>query len=350
MSYIFAPGTIGIRLLVQITDDQGLGVTGLVAATFPAVHLQRAGEAAISVTLADLAAEDSAWSSGGLKELSSAGGWYRLDAPDSLAATANECARLVGEASGKHLFCEPVQVEYVQTNLVQILSSTLTGITGRLAAAFSTFFGVASPTGTVNEIPLVDVATNVLNIPGTATGANTVTLTIQNGTSPIQGAKVRLTNGAQSYLGTTDANGVVTFNLDSLTWTVAITASGYTFSGASLIVSADTTRTYSMTLLSITPSNPGYTTGYATCYDETGVAEASVVVTATIVQLDSSDVGHVYDTAVLSETSDVDGLVQFPNLVLGATYRFTRGTKEKLITIPLASGSTYALPSFVGTP
>lgn len=185
---------------------------------------------------------------------------------------------------------------------------------------------------------------------GRGSGANTVTLTINNGSTAIQNAKVRVTSGASTYLGTTDINGLVTFNLDDDTWIIAITSPGYTFAGASLVVGGDVTHTYSMTALNITASNPGYTTGYATCYDDTGVVESGVVVTATIVQVDSSDTSHIYDTAALSATSDINGLVQFPNLVLGATYRITRGSGVRLITIPLSASSTYALPSFVGTP
>ncbi len=78
-------------------------------------------------------------------------------------------------------------------------------------------------------------------------GARTVTITVNDGSSPIQNATVRMTQGVISYVGKTNVSGVVVFNLDDATWTVAITAGGYTFSGSSLVVSTDTSATYSMT-------------------------------------------------------------------------------------------------------
>ena len=118
---IIPPNSTGIWVDVQILDDSGLAVTGLVAATFPTVKWSRAGNTAEStITLSDLALITSAHSGtngGGVKERSN--GYYRLDLPDAVGASAGT-VKLSGEASGKHLICEPIEVRYVASNAIQI--------------------------------------------------------------------------------------------------------------------------------------------------------------------------------------------------------------------------------------
>jgi hypothetical protein len=105
---ITSPGTTSLSIDVQIVDDSGLPVTGLVASTFPAVTYSVGNNtAAVAITLSDLAAITSVYSSGGLKERS--GGRYRLDLPNAAIASAG-VVTLIGEATGKHLICPPVQV------------------------------------------------------------------------------------------------------------------------------------------------------------------------------------------------------------------------------------------------
>ena len=86
------------------------------------------------------------------------------------------------------------------------------------------------------------------------TGARTVTITVNDGSTVLQNARVRLTEGANTFIGLTNASGVVTFNVDDATYAVAITKSGYSYAGATLVVDGDEAVTYSMT--QITPSAP----------------------------------------------------------------------------------------------
>src|SRR5689334_20155009 len=68
-SMIIPPGATSQSITITIVDDSGLPVTGLVAATFPTTYYQRAGETLPSaITLSDLAAQNSSYSSGGVKE------------------------------------------------------------------------------------------------------------------------------------------------------------------------------------------------------------------------------------------------------------------------------------------
>jgi hypothetical protein len=89
---------------------------------------------------------------------------------------------------------------------------------------------------------------------GSGTGARTVTITVNDGTTVLENAIVRMTEGANSFTALTNSSGVAVFNLDDATYTVAVTKPGYSYSGTSLVVNGTETATYSMTAISI--SNP----------------------------------------------------------------------------------------------
>jgi hypothetical protein len=131
---IYAPGSVSQSVTVRIEDDGRLAVTGLVAATFPAVTYKKAGAiAAVAISLSDLALITTAWASGGVKEIS--GGYYRLDLPDAaFSTTAN--VTLIGDASGKHLVCPALEVKYVQVDarqwLAAIAAATATALAGTI--------------------------------------------------------------------------------------------------------------------------------------------------------------------------------------------------------------------------
>ncbi len=185
---------------------------------------------------------------------------------------------------------------------------------------------------------------------GAGSGARTVTTTVNDGTNPIEGAKVRYTLGAENYVQTTDVNGQCTHNLDDGTWTVAITKAGYSFSGSTLAVSADATPTYSMTQVTITTSDPGFTTLFADVYDEDGTKTgAGTKVYLAIVSVPSGDTGHVFDSQPRVETTDSNGLVQFTNCVQGAVYELWRGRRGTPTRVTIGTDPTQAAPSIIGS-
>jgi hypothetical protein len=154
---IYATGSTSNSVTVQIVDDSGLAVTGLVAATFPAVKYSLAGaNASVSVSLSDLAAITTAWTSGGVKERE--GGYYRLDLPDAAFASAGS-VRVEGEASGKHLLCPELQiggVGDVPATLGTPTDLNLSGATvaGNLQDVFSQAIGTHTDTAAIlNAIP-----------------------------------------------------------------------------------------------------------------------------------------------------------------------------------------------------
>ncbi len=94
---------------------------------------------------------------------------------------------------------------------------------------------------------------------GGASGSNTVTITIDDGTNPIQDVSVQLWNSGVSALvtyGTTDTNGQVSVTANDATYKIKIRKGGYTFSAIeTLVVSGDTSATYHGT--AYTPSGDG---------------------------------------------------------------------------------------------
>ncbi len=163
---------------------------------------------------------------------------------------------------------------------------------------------------------------------GTGTGARTVVVTVTLSASPVEGASVRLTKAAETYVGSTNASGQVTFNIDDGTWTVAITSPGATFAGASLVVDDDEAVSYSLTAISITPSPATQITGYYTCYSHLGVVEAGVSITMQLVGLAQGSVGLALDNRLRTVTSDANGVAQFTNLFPGCRYKVYRGAAE----------------------
>ena len=72
-------------------------------------------------------------------------------------------------------------------------------------------------------------AREYFDLTNVGSGAYAITVTVTDGTSPLQTAIVRVTNGITSIAQTTDASGNASFSLDAATWTVTATKSGYSF-------------------------------------------------------------------------------------------------------------------------
>lgn len=182
----------------------------------------------------------------------------------------------------------------------------------------------------------------------TGSGARTVTITVNDGTTVLQNARVRLTEGVNTYTGTTNVSGVVVFNVDDATYTVGITKSGYTYAGTSLVVDGTETRTYSMTAVSVTPpDDPALCAVTMHIYDQYGADMASQPVEITFVKWESTatDTPPVLSPPPVLST-DVDGIVSV-ELFREATYKIIYGnapyTRRVDVTIPDAATYTVEL-------
>lgn len=218
----YPPGSTSKSLIVQVVDDTGLAVTGLAAATFPSTSYQIAGpNAAVAFpALSDLALITTAWSAGGLKELS--GGYYRLDAPDAVFTAAGK-VRVYAEASGKHLLMETINVEYLQSDVRQLLGTAwLTPGTAGTPDVNAKLVGGATQTARDLGLALPAVAPNtngglpILSSSGTTLGYTISTLTTYTGNTPQTGNSFALLTGT----------GAVTFASLTVTGTATLNITG----------------------------------------------------------------------------------------------------------------------------
>jgi hypothetical protein len=156
-----APSTTSVSIVVEVYDDAGLAVTGLVAGTFPTMYVRMDGaNTASTLTLTDLATLATAWTDSGLKEIGQ--GRYRLDIPN-LVPTSGVC-RIWGDASGKHVLTTEIQIGDV-TSAALIAD----GIIGRnIAGGSSTGRTVGQALATLRNKVAFDVpATGQFTVYGT---------------------------------------------------------------------------------------------------------------------------------------------------------------------------------------
>jgi len=271
-------------------------------------------------------------------------------------ATLTDCATAAGFATAENL---TVVAGYLDTEIADIKTVTdKLGDTLEDDGGTYRFTSNALEEGPAGELTADAIDTTLTASHGagswqtggdTGSGANTVTLTVDDGADAVVGAKVRVTCGALSYLDTTDDSGEVSFSLDDGTWAVAITRPGYSFTPTTLAVSGDTEETYSMTATVVPASEPGQVVGYLYCYDEEGQAEEGAEIQLQQTRA-AEATGVAYDATVRTETSDATGLVEFAGLFAGATYRMRRGsaTRWENVSIAADAADPYALASIVG--
>lgn len=183
---------------------------------------------------------------------------------------------------------------------------------------------------------------------GTGTGARTVTITVDDGTTVLPNARVRLTNGAETYTGLTNASGVIVFNVDDADWVVSITKAGYNYSGTTLTVNGTETATYSMTLIALTASDVDKVTGYWTVLDAEGNEASGVVVTVKARQASRGSAGALHNAATRTATSAANGLVQFTNMIPG--WRYSVVANDEYVadfTVPADAVTSVELGSIV---
>lgn len=181
---------------------------------------------------------------------------------------------------------------------------------------------------------------------GSGTGARSVTITINDGATAIEGARVRVTQGVSTYVQTTNVSGVVSFALDDATWAVTVSKVGYTLASQSLIVNGTETVTYSMTAVALVqPVDPTLVSHLVLCTGADGEPEASAVIYYRITA-GTGDVGYSRDIGVATATSDEDGYATL-TFIVGARYSIWRGGSSYKVSY---TASSIAPPETIGTP
>lgn len=179
-----------------------------------------------------------------------------------------------------------------------------------------------------------------------SSGANTVTVTVTDGTDPIEGAHVRLYRVGESYVELTNASGVATLYLDNATWTLAVTYPDYTYTATTHVISGDTSITAAMTAVAVNPpSDPDACTCYLVTRGVDRMPVANVVVSFEIANGPGA-AGSGYETNTDTATSDANGLAQI-ELPVGAHVDCWIGTGRRT-HFKVPDATTYAIPEVLG--
>jgi len=172
---------------------------------------------------------------------------------------------------------------------------------------------------------------------GAGTGARTVTITVNDGTTALQNAVVRLSEGLNTYRTLTNASGVAVFNVDDATYTVAVTKSGYTYAGTTLIVNGTETATYSMTAVSVTPpANQDLSAVVVLCLGTDFEAESGVTIDLRIVTFPSGSTNTAYPGLKQTATSNGSGIATL-YAPKGSVCEWKRGREDSWTEITIGS-------------
>jgi hypothetical protein len=184
---------------------------------------------------------------------------------------------------------------------------------------------------------------------GSGSGARTVTITVNDGTTVLQNALIRLTEGANTFTATTNVSGVATFNVDDATYTVAITKSGYSYAGTTLVVDGTETRTYSMTVVSITPpDNPDISAIVVTCLGTDFETQSGVTIDLRIITLPSGSTNAAYPGLKQTATSNGSGIATL-YAPKGSVCEWKRGKEDSWTQITIGSGDQTNVTSIIGS-
>lgn len=121
---LFDVGVLSQSITMRIFDDAGLPVSGLNAAGLPPMkYLVEGANAPVTMVPTDLASAVAAYTARGV--WSHGDGAYRFDLPDAVFAAAGR-VMIIGEASGKRVQVDPIQVG-APVNVLRLNGTAQTG-------------------------------------------------------------------------------------------------------------------------------------------------------------------------------------------------------------------------------
>jgi hypothetical protein len=178
-------------------------------------------------------------------------------------------------------------------------------------------------------------------------GARTVTVTVTDGTDPLEDVHVRFSKGITVLAQQTDASGVATFYCDDGTWTLALSLAGYTYTATTHVVDGTEAVAPEMTAVAIAgAADPSQTNAYVYTYDAHGDLEASVTLSFALVTPPTTPDNSAHTATAFTATSDANGLLTVA-LMRQAVYRARRGS-GMYVEFTTADAVTYALPQVLG--
>lgn len=182
-------------------------------------------------------------------------------------------------------------------------------------------------------------------------GAFEVMVAVTDGTNPLQNARVRLTEGLNSLVATTNALGFVAFSLDAATWRVTITKAGYTFTPTSIVVSGAGAFEFEMTPNVLPPpASPSGCVVVAVTRTQQLVAQGGVIVGFRYISIPAA-FGTILPRDPLLVTSLPNGNVS-AELLRGAVVKYWRGREpakaDATNTFTVPDAASYVLPDLLG--
>ena len=363
-----AAGGIGGLLTAPTTANTGLanvtqfgGTAGTFAAGVPTAELDSAATAALVDLIWDEATSGhtTAGTYGGrIVRATNSNTEVQITGSNHIAADIHDLQS--GVISAGDFAANAITASALATDAVTEIQSGLA--TAAALATESTkitaieTFATRVTTGLVADGAVYQFTANMLELGpagsggGSGTGARTVTITVNDGTTVLQNATVRMTEGANTFTSLTNVTGVAVFNLDDATYTVGITKSGYSYAGTTLIVNGTETATYSMTVVSITPpSNPSLSAIVVLCLDAAGQPEAAVAIDIRIVTVPSGSQNIAYKGSKQTATSDANGIANF-EVVQGSVCEWKRGKADVWSSVTIDSDSVTNVTSLIGSP
>jgi hypothetical protein len=193
-----------------------------------------------------------------------------------------------------------------------------------------------------NSTQLAEIIADIATITG-GTGSNAITITVTDGTTPIQDVTVEIWNAANTLFrtkGVTNSSGVMMTSLDDGTYTVRMLKGGYSFTNQTLTVDGVESVPYTGTAYVIpAPSSADLCRVYAYLKKADGTVPATVTREFVITELPEFEDGSCYaETDNQGVYNATTGLLYF-DCVRGAQARVTVegfGISHK-ITIPDAA-------------
>jgi len=307
------------------TTATGAAVTVTSATAGLSLWYRRGGVGAkTAISPSNLATLETAHTDGGILVIQ--GQDHRLDLPDAAVAAGVAFVEWGGTATD-------ITIDGGRAELIgQENTAPVAGAGGKVpatvasgddadAASVKSTIGAAGAglTALATQASVNAIAASI----GTGTGARTVTITVNDGADPLESVRVRLTKGASSYVGSTNASGVVTFHVDDGTWTVAATLTGYTYAGTTIVVDGDETATYSMTAQTITAPSAASLCTVQFRVNLSGTAVSGAVCKAKLQGINQASDGTILSNAESSDTTDALGvaeleLVQKSSIIKGS--------------------------------
>ncbi len=304
---------------------------------------QRARGVKTNLVLSDLGDVDSAYSAGGVVNIGSE--VYRLDLPAAAVISGVSSLAIGGTCDDGVVIGVTVQIVPATVTPSNAADTTaIKAVTDKLDGMIEDDGGDQFTEKALSQAPSGGGGGGEID------GANTVTITVDDGENPVDGARVRVTLGVQSQVKLTDAAGEVAFTLDDGTWSVGVTRIGYVFDATSLVVSGETDAAYSMTQIVPTPVDAPWINAQIQCYDAAGNVLAGAEVR--IAQVTPTTFGGIAsgdDVRVI--VADSNGVASAA-VLLGGSYRVwyldSSGGRYREFRVPEHAVDGFLITSVIG--